>query len=291
MFKIIKNNFKDPAPSKFKYRLNRIFYKKAKKFLLSIIFSIVFLYFYIDKDKFLDLAMFFQREFKELKTFVKQRHSPQVSELKIISENANLILKVNSILNFEFPTSSFDIDVLGVKNLIEEINAVEFANVRITSDGVLEIFLKERRPVIVHKLKENYFLLDKNGVQVDQIFYREDRNDLPLIVGEGVEKKVEESLQILIESEFLITRVRALVRIGNRRWNIFLDNNQFILLPEKNPLEALKKVKNLALNYDIFQKNIEGIDLRNQNFLILRLNEKNFDQKNKFRKLFSGEEV
>ena len=292
MFKIIKNYNKDPAPSKFTYRINRILHKKTFRILTIIVFLIFFgLVNLNNRNTIPEVISFFEKEILYIKKFVEQRDALQVEQLKVISENSNLILKINSIINFDFPTSSFDVDVENVKKLVEEINAVEFANVRITSDGLLEIFVKERRPVIVHKSKKNYFLLDKNGVQVDQILFREDRNDLPLIVGEGVEKKVEEALQILIEIDFLIDRVRALVRVGNRRWNIFLNNDQFILLPEKNPIDALKKVESLDMNYDIFQRNIKGIDLRNQNFPILRLDKESFEEKRKLRKLFSGENV
>ena len=46
------------------------------------------------------------------------------------------------------------------------------------------------------------------------------------------------------------------MRIGERRWDIILDNNQFILLPEKDPIKALKKVESLVANHNIFNKNI-----------------------------------
>ncbi len=230
---------------------------------------------------------FFEQKVSYLESFIKERHSFQVNKLNIISENDELILKIHSIINFELPMSSLDIDVNKVKKLVEEINAVKFANVRITPNKVLEIYVKERRPVVVHKKNEIYLLLDKEGEVVDQIFSRKDRYDLPLISGNGIKNKINEALSILIASGPMIPRIRGLVRIGERRWNIILDNNQFILLPEKDPIKALKKVESLEINHDIFKKNILGIDLRNENRTILRLNEENLTTK----KFLSGDDV
>ncbi len=290
LFKIIRIKKIDPAPSRFKYLLYRAMHKKSKK-IFYILFLILFLMsgFLITNFKYNNISFisFFEEKALSLGKFIKQRHSFQVNRIKIISKNEELILTIKSILNYELPMSSLDIDVSKVQRLIEGINAVKFANVRITPNKVLEIYVKERRPVVVHKKNEVYFLLDKDGVIVDQIFSRKDRYDLPLISGNGVKNKINEALTILIASGPLIPRVRGLVRIGERRWNIILDNNQFILLPEKDPIKALKKVESLEINHDIFKKDILGIDLRNEDRPILRLNEENFRNKN----FFSGDNV
>ena len=290
LFKIIRIKKIDPAPSRFKYLLYRSIYKKSPK-----IFYILFLTFFLTVSILIinfkyfnnNFISFFEQKVSYLESFIKERHSFQVNKLNIISENDELILKIHSIINFELPMSSLDIDVNKVKKLVEEINAVKFANVRITPNKVLEIYVKERRPVVVHKKNEIYLLLDKEGEVVDQIFSRKDRYDLPLISGNGIKNKINEALSILIASGPMIPRIRGLVRIGERRWNIILDNNQFILLPEKDPIKALKKVESLEINHDIFKKNILGIDLRNENRTILRLNEENLTTK----KFLSGDDV
>ncbi len=281
MFKIIRMKKIDPAPSKFKYLLYRNLYKKSKRkyYVIFLIFFLIISITILDLRNHNIFFSFVKGKVSSFEKFVKQRHSFQVNELNIVSKNSELILKINSIINFELPMSSLDIDVNKVKKLVEEINAVKFANVRITPNKVLEIYVKERRPVVVHKKNEIYFLLDKEGVIVDQIFSRKDRYDLPLISGNGVKNKINEALAILIASGPLITRIRGLVRIGERRWDIILDNNQFILLPEKDPIKALKKVESLVANHNIFNKNILGIDLRNSKRPILRLNEENFTNK------------
>ena len=75
----------------------------------------------------------------------------------------------------------------------------------------------------------------------------------------------------------LIDRVRGLVRMGERRWDMVLDRDQRILLPGGNPVSALDRV--IALNdaQDMLNRDVAIVDMRNADRPTLRMNEEAAD--------------
>jgi cell division protein FtsQ len=68
-------------------------------------------------------------------------------------------------------------------------------------------------------------------------------NSLPLVVGEGAEKKVKGFVDEIAAYPALAGKVRAYVRVGDRRWDLLLDNGVRIMLPETDPLKAQAHVE------------------------------------------------
>ena len=64
------------------------------------------------------------------------------------------------------------------------------------------------------------------------------------------------------ESMTLAERLRGLVRMGERRWDLVLDRDQRILLPEDGAVEALERVIALDEAQDILSRDILQVDLR-----------------------------
>ena len=60
----------------------------------------------------------------------------------------------------------------------------------------------------------------------------------------------------------LAPRLRGLVRMGERRWDVVLDRGQRILLPEEAPVQALERVIALDGAQDILSRDITRIDMR-----------------------------
>ena len=104
--------------------------------------------------------------------------------------------------------------------------------------------------------------MDETGVHVDLIASRKDHSDLPLIAGKGADEHVAEALEIFRTSRSLGNRVRGLVRIGERRWDLVLDRGQRIMLPTERPVQALRRV--LAVNevQDMLERDVASVDMR-----------------------------
>ena len=83
-------------------------------------------------------------------------------------------------------------------------------------------------------------------MRVAEVDSRLRRPDLPLIAGEGAEAQVPEALALLAETRPVAERVRGLVRMGERRWDLVLDRDQVVKLPEAEPVAALGRVMALG---------------------------------------------
>jgi cell division protein FtsQ len=100
---------------------------------------------------------------------------------------------------------------------------------------------------------------------------RGDRADLPVIAGEGAAQHAVEALAILDAVGPMTPRLRGLVRISERRWNLILDRNQSVLLPAINPIGAIERLIALDQAEDILARDILTIDLRDEQRPVLRL--------------------
>jgi cell division protein FtsQ len=79
------------------------------------------------------------------------------------------------------------------------------------------------------------------------------------------------ALELLAAAGPILPRIRGLVRIGERRWDIVLDRNQRILLPERAPLKALERMIALEQAQDLLARDIFTVDLRIDQRPVLRL--------------------
>jgi cell division protein FtsQ len=95
--------------------------------------------------------------------------------------------------------------------------------------------------------------------------------DLPLIAGEGANAAVPEALALLAAAGPIQPRLRGMVRMGERRWDIVLDRDQRILLPEGDPVPALERVIALDKAETLLARDVIAVDLRNEDRPVLRL--------------------
>ena len=65
-------------------------------------------------------------------------------------------------------------------------------------------------------------------------------------------------------------RVRALVRVADRRWNLNLFNGMTIMLPEHDVQKAVVEFKRLEKKYALLSKNLSLVDFRLPDRITLR---------------------
>jgi cell division protein FtsQ len=282
----------DPAPSKVAYLANRIWLKKSSRrsfFIMTLILIVLLVLIGLSNRSNLSLLM--KKNTDKITQYAELIPIFKVVNLSVISEDPNVIEKISSILALNFPISSLEIDVEVLRLKVELIDLVESASVRLTSDGLVEVDVNIRKPVAIQRLGTRLMLIDARGVKVDEVLSRSQRLDLPLLVGKGAEKCVDEALHLLLETKDLLSRVRGLVRVGERRWDIILNRGQVILLPEKNPLNAIRKIMSLQEGQKILDRNISYLDFRNINRPVLGLSEETAKELKEIRSLVRGENV
>ena len=282
----------DPAPSKVSYLAHRVWLKKSSRvWVLVLTLILIISLFLIGLSTRFDLGLLLKRNTDKMAQYLELSPIFKVINLSIISDDPNVVEKIHSILELSFPISSLDIDVEALRSKVEAIDLVESASVRLTSNGLLEVNVSLRTPVAIQRIGARLILIDSRGIEVDEVASRSKRLDLPLLIGKGAENFVHEALFLLIETKSLISRVRGLVRVGERRWDVVLNHGQVLILPEKNPLKAMKKIISLQEVQRILDRNISYLDFRNINRPVIGLTEETSKELRNIRNLVRGENV
>jgi cell division protein FtsQ len=263
---------RDPAPSVWAYRMQRVMLTPYLRALLRVglptfaVLAVAGLYL-ADADRRAAIT----GVFTDIRDKFESRPEFQVTLASIEGCSPELAEAVRARLGLQLPQSSFDLDLDAARMRVEELDAVKSAELRVRSGGVLQVVVTERDPVAVWRTEAGLTLLDETGHRVAGLHARTDRPDLPLIAGEGADRATAEALTLLAAAGPLAPRIRGLVRMGERRWDIVLDRDQRILLPGQNPVRALERLLALDKAEDILARDLLAIDLRNDARPTLRL--------------------
>ena len=263
---------RDPAPSKWDYRLQRLMltpYVRGfvwKGLPTLMILGATALWFSHEPNRQAVIG-----QLTHLREEFEARPEFRVSLARVEGASDDLAAAVRAKLALPLPMSSFDIDLDAARARIEALDAVKNAELRVRSGGILQVVITERVPVAVWRTEDGLKLVDDTGHRVAGLLSRADRADLPLIAGDGADKAAPEALELIAAAGPLTPRIRGLVRMGERRWDLVLDRDQRVLLPEKNPVQALERLLALDHAQDLMNRDILAVDLRSDHRPTLRL--------------------
>ncbi|NOD34725.1 MULTISPECIES: cell division protein FtsQ/DivIB [unclassified Ruegeria] len=253
----------DPAPSRLSYRLQRWMLTPGIRMGVKVGLPIcaaaaaVGLYF-ASEDRREAVTAFVA----DIRTSIQERPEFMVNLMAIDGAGTSLSEDIREVVPLDFPISSWDLDVEHMRDTITGLDPVKSATVRIRPGGILQVDVVERQPVIVWRTRDGLELLDETGAHVKETPSRKDHIGLPLIAGKGADVHVAEALELFQTSRSLGNRVRGLVRVGERRWDLVLDRGQRIMLPTDRPVRALERV--LAVNevQDLLERDVAVVDMR-----------------------------
>lgn len=265
---------RDPAPSRLRYRLTRFWLRPGVRRLVNVVLPSAALVaggWTLAVE--LDLRTRADAAFAWVREAVVERPQFVISRFEIPGVSPELAEQIAEAALVSFPASSLEVNVAAVRERVEALSSVKRARVRALPSGALEIRAAERFPVVLWRSPEGLQLLDEGGVRVAEVDSRLRRIDLPLIVGAGAAANVPEALGILKAAAPLADRVRGLVRMGGRRWDLVLDRDQVLRLPEAEPVAALDFALALDRAEALLGRDITVIDLRDLRRPTVRLTE------------------
>lgn len=253
----------DPAPSRLAYRLQRLLltplFRRLMRigvpFGLALAAGTAYL---ADDARQEQLVM----ALTDLRHRIETRPEFMVRLLAVEGASAPVEARIREIFPFELPTSSFDIDIDDLRAQIAALPAVADADLRIRRGGTMVAEITERKPVAIWRNDEGLGVVDREGVVVSDGADLAARSDLPVIVGAGANRDVPGALDILQAARPLGDSVLGLVRMGERRWDVVLDRDRRILLPERRPVRALERVIVLDDVHDLLERDIAAVDMR-----------------------------
>jgi cell division protein FtsQ len=161
-------------------------------------------------------------------------------------------------------------DAEAARQRLEALPWVATATVERRLPDILYVKLTERQPFALWQQGGKFHLVDAKGsvIATDDIAAW---NHLPLVVGDGAPKAAEEFLMLLAAEPDIAKRVKAAVRVGDRRWNLTLDGDIEVRLPEENPAVALGALSDMNRQGKLLEKDIRAVDLRIPDRMVVRL--------------------
>ncbi len=283
---------RDPAPSRLRYRLNRMWlrpgYRRAANFGLPMLAGVLAAWTLAAQ---LDVRERASALIASVHEKIVDRPQFTISAITVPDVSRDLAEQIRVAAFVRLPASSLELDVNAVRERIEALDAVDRARVRALPSGVLEIRAVERVPVVVWRAPDGIELLDQNGVRVAEVDSRMRRPDLPLIAGAGAAAHVPEALELLRLADPVGARVRGLVRVGERRWDLMLDRDQRVQLPAAEPVAALARVMALEASEQLLKRDVAVVDMRDPSRPMLRPTERATAEMKRVRAGKTGEDA
>lgn len=165
--------------------------------------------------------------------------------------------------------SILSFDCAGARARLLQIPWVADAQVRRVFPGDIEVDLDERRPFAVWQYDGRLMLVDRTGYPIVPVS-AEDLTLYPHVVGAGAAEHAEALLSALKAFPDISGRVKAAVRVGDRRWDLKLDNGMAIELPADGIATALGEVTRLDRDMGVLSSDLVAIDMRFKDRWILK---------------------
>jgi len=169
-------------------------------------------------------------------------------------------------------TPILTIDVAEARAALESLPWVKAARVERQLPNAVHVVLQEREPYALWQQGKRYTLVDREGAPI--VAVPDADPAMRVIVGPDAPAHAAELFAEMDKVPDLGTRVRAAVRVGARRWNIYFDsfaNGIAVRLPEDDMSAAWQRLANLERDYKILERDLEFIDLRLPDRLIVRI--------------------
>lgn len=163
----------------------------------------------------------------------------------------------------EGPTNSMLlVDLAAARARLRALPWVADASVARRLPDTLIVAVVERRPVALWQFRHRLAAVDRNGVPITA-----DRLDrfasLPLVVGAGANRHVDDLLALLADHPRLAAGVDAATFVGRRRWDLRFKTGEALALPEGTAADAaLARFDALDRKDGLLGKGYARFDLR-----------------------------
>jgi cell division protein FtsQ len=165
----------------------------------------------------------------------------------------------------------FAFDPVAARQSLEKETWIETARVERRLPNVIYVSIKERVPFALWQNRGKIRLIDSSGVVITDVVKDVARfRDLPLVVGDGAASAASSLLDLMKVEPEVMKRVEAATYVGGRRWDLKLKNNIMVRLPETDLALALRRLGEAQEKDALLDKDMESIDLREQNRIVIR---------------------
>jgi cell division protein FtsQ len=161
------------------------------------------------------------------------------------------------------------IDIDGVRQRLEDLPWIVSAGVERRFPDQLVVSVTEAEPMALWQRNQKLFLVSRNGDVIETANLAKYAK-LLIIVGDDAPKRAQDLFAMLAAEPELRQRVTAAVLVGKRRWNIRMDNDVDVKLPEDGAADAWRRFAELNRKNDLLNKDVSIVDLRQPDRVVVR---------------------
>lgn len=154
-----------------------------------------------------------------------------IKAINIIGRTKTPLTVLQKAMIFQKGDHIFNQDMNLAKDRIEQTDWVKSAIITRTFPDTLTVIIEERIPIALWKQHKKYFLVDAEGaiIKSNQL---EQYAHLPLVSGDGAAQHIDKTLEVLKQFPELKKKIKSMIRIRNRRWDMILFKSLIVKLPE-----------------------------------------------------------
>jgi cell division protein FtsQ len=138
--------------------------------------------------------------------------------------------------------------------------------------GRLQIDIVERSAFALWQQDGHLSVIADDGAVLEPYVTRR-FTSLPLVVGKGAETRARDFLALLDRYPQVRAATKAVIFVGERRWNLRLKDGLDIRLPENDVGNALAALSKIDKEDKLFSRDIVAVDMRLSDRLIVQLSD------------------
>jgi cell division protein FtsQ len=177
----------------------------------------------------------------------------------VVNSNINSEYILNITGKKKIPILSLDIQK--IQNIISANSWVKGSYAFISLPSTLKIIIEEKKPLAIWQNNGKVAIIDQEGNIITHIITSQ-YQFLPLIVGKDGNINAQKLINELSKSNELMNLITASIYVGSRRWDLIINEELTVQMPEINFSKAYKYLTDLHKKGEL--ANLKKLDLRDE---------------------------
>jgi cell division protein FtsQ len=194
-----------------------------------------------------------------------------ISQIQLSGNTRTAPHDIAGALGFAAGDSIFGADVHAARTRLMQLPWVADAEVRRRYPDDITVSVMEKLPFALWQAPDGVYLIERDGRVITNKGLGEFAR-LPHLIGLGAPTAAADLIDALASHRAVAGRVKGMQRVGERRWNLILDDGVIVQLPEKDWQYEIGVLEHLIVDKGILERDITEIDLRSKAtyFFLLR---------------------
>jgi cell division protein FtsQ len=206
-----------------------------------------------------------------------------ISKVHLVGAERTSPQLVLTTLGFHLGQSIFGADVHAARERLLGLDWIKSADVRRRYPDDITVTVVEKKPFALWRdAAGKIWVIERDGSLITDKDYDQFLK-LPHFIGTGAPQGAAEIVDALPGHRAVVARLKGMQRVGERRWNLVLDNGVVVQLPEKGWKKELNTLESLIVDKGILERDVTQIDLRSPTtyFFLLKSGNKQQVQRGK----------